>query len=123
MAEEDKAAFDEQIEEEAANAKIFQDADRLAAGYEQMDAVAKTIYDAEMLKWVKQVAADCAKPNSAKCLFSEKVRETTTAERHAFGYYELSDEGRASWDNVRAAEDALVLAAQTKTWHETNIPA
>lgn len=105
MTEEDKAAFDEKIEEEAAAAKIFQDADRLAAGYEQMDAEAKTVYDAEMLKWVKKVAVDCNNPNSSHCLFAEKVREATTAARFGIRYYELSAEGREAWDDARAAEN------------------
>jgi hypothetical protein len=53
MSDSEKAAFDEKIEEEAANAKVFEEADRLTAGYHEMDNEAKTVYDAEMLKYMK----------------------------------------------------------------------
>jgi len=74
--------FDSQYEEEAATANEFDVADRDTANYNEMDDVTKSIYDADMLKWIKKVSEDCAASKTAPgCLFAYTVREAETAAR------------------------------------------
>jgi len=67
-----------------------------------------------MLKWIQKVTEDCtASETEPGCLFAQAVRAAETTARLEFGYYGLDEEGRVSWDERRAYEDASLVAAQT----------
>lgn len=59
MSDEDKATFDAALAAEKAKDDEKLAADKLAAGYADMETDQKAVYDAEVLKWAKAVWEKC----------------------------------------------------------------
>lgn len=96
---EDKAAWDAKWAAKVVERKAFDDADRLASGYEALDNDGKAVYDAELLKWKKAVYAKCeAESKSIECVKAEAIRESAELKRKTDGYYEKNTTDREAAD-------------------------
>lgn len=60
MTDEKKAAWTADWDAEAAKAKAYIAKDKTASGYDVFTTEQKTVYDAELLKWMQGVFEKCA---------------------------------------------------------------
>lgn len=94
-----KAEWDAAWAAKVVERKAFDDADRLASGYEALDNDGKAVYDAELLTWKKAVYEKCeAAPKSIDCVKASAIREAAETKRKTDGYYAKNTADREAAD-------------------------
>lgn len=118
MTDEAKTALDAEIAEDTAKVDKWEEADRLATGFAEMDAEAQTIYDADLLSFYKKVYEDCEKIESKSiwCAIAFDIRDAMTLARANDGFYELATNDREAWDKAYVTTmDTMVREATLAT--------
>lgn len=123
MEDKDRSVFDAKREAIIIERKAFDDADKKAAGYAEMDNDKKAIFDAELLKWKTRVYEDCeANEYSIKCRKATDIRTTQEEVRRANDYYNKSTSDREALDFAQQDADQQKIAALTAAWINENKP-
>lgn len=96
---EEKTKWDAAWKKKSDDRDAFDALDMAAAYYLTMTAEAKTVFDAERLKWKKDTFELCKKdPKAIACRKAKELRESATEARANAKYYTLSKAERDEQD-------------------------
>lgn len=124
MTDADKAKWDEEYGAKEYDSKLRKESDKTEAGFDDMTIEQKTVYEADLLEWMKETWEACQEnKDSIECTKKWEIRKEQQMERNANGFYAKSADDRKSFDDGLKDIMKSKKAGLTAAWIKDNKPA